>query len=196
MGLYEQLAQNFPEDFIEPFGSCLIIPIQAFKSEWAEQLKAENCSVFQSSLNNRMVFLVRKKNSNSQAQAEPPQAPPASQQQPKPDLKPLVWNEETFKLVEDMREQGLSYKSIVEKFKERGFKTSATTVLRKMKMRENDPTMSKSTAKANCEGSDGLFTEYLQASQMLYPKFKRACALLLREAAKVLEGKADVSSPV
>ena len=94
-----------------------------------------------------------------------------------------------------MRDQGFSYMRIAKRLREMGFKVSATTVLRKMKMRENDPTMSKST-KANCEGSDGLFTEYLQASQVLYPKFKRACALLLREAAKVLEGKADVSSPV
>ncbi|MEM0058133.1 MAG: hypothetical protein QXG09_04625 [Candidatus Bathyarchaeia archaeon] len=186
MSLYEQLAESFPEDFVEPYGVCLIIPPQAFKSEWAEQLKAENCSVFQSALNNRMVFLVRKKNSVS----EPPQAPSASQQQPKPDLKPLVWNEETFKLVENMRDQGFSYMRIAERLREMGFKTSATTVLRKMKMREREnKAEAKPTLKpqnSNCE--DDGFYELMQGAQLLYSHgLKRACALLLREASTMLE---------
>ncbi|MEM0058660.1 MAG: hypothetical protein QXG09_07335 [Candidatus Bathyarchaeia archaeon] len=190
MSLYEQLAESFPEDFVEPYGVCLIIPIQAFRSEWAEQLKAENCSVFQSALNNRMVFLVRKKNSNSQSVSEP-QAPPASQQQPKP-LKPFEWTPENFKLVEDMRDQGFSYMRIAERLREMGFKTSATTILRKMKMRERE---NKATPKPTPEADDGLFREILEGASVLYEKrLKRACALLLREASSMLEGY--VSSPV
>ncbi|MEM2263423.1 MAG: hypothetical protein QW160_04295 [Candidatus Bathyarchaeia archaeon] len=184
MSLYEQLAQNFCEDYIEPYGTCLIIPPQAFKSEWVEKLKAENCSVFQSALNNRIVFLVRKKNSNSQAQAEPPQAPP-SQPQPKPELKPLVWNEETFKLVQELRMQGFGYRRIAEKLKEMGFKVSSATILRKMKERENNP-MPKPTVD-NC-GDDGLFRELMQSAQLLYSHgLRKACSILLRQASSMLE---------
>ena len=187
MGLFEELAETYPLEDVHPYGLVLVVPHSSFKGEWKPILESEGVQIYTNSYNGRVCFFLRKKNSNSQAQAEP-QAPPASQQQPKPDLKPLVWNEQTFKLVWEMRERGLSYKSIALKLREMGFKTSATTILRKMKMRENDPTMPKPTAKANCEGSDGLFREILEGASVLYEKrLKRACALLLRQASNMIE---------
>ncbi|MEM3566806.1 MAG: hypothetical protein QXK18_08080 [Candidatus Bathyarchaeia archaeon] len=187
LSFYEELAQSFPEDYVEPYGTCLIIPPQAFKSEWVEKLKAENCSVFQSALNNRMVFLVRKKNSNSQAQAEP-QAPP-SQPQPKP-LKPFEWNEENIRLIQRLRAEGLSLRKISKRLAELGFKPPAhITISKKLKILEK-PAKTEAEPKPqalNCEADDGLFRELMQSAQLLYSHgFRRVCSLVLKEASRLL----------
>ncbi|MEM3580425.1 MAG: hypothetical protein QXH40_00050 [Candidatus Bathyarchaeia archaeon] len=186
MSFYEELAQSFPEDYVEPYGACLIIPPQAFKSEWAEKLKAENCSVFQSALNNRMVFLVRKKNSSSQGVSEP-QAPQASQDQSKP-LRPFEWNEENIRLIQRLRAEGLGLRRISKRLAELGFKPPAhITISKKLKALQK-PATTEAEAEPqalNCE-DDSLFKELMEASQMLYPRFKKACALLLKEASRLL----------
>ncbi|MEM3770172.1 MAG: hypothetical protein QXG76_03175 [Candidatus Bathyarchaeia archaeon] len=185
------MVSRFGCQTVEPFKEpVLIINSKDFKSEWEKLLRSEGCKILVSDYLGKAAFFIRKTGNgevqNSQAQADP-QAPPASQQQPKPELKPLVWNEETFKLIEDMRKQGFSYMRITEKLREMGFKTSATTVLRKMRERENKATPKPQEA-LNCEGSDSLFREILEGASLLYERrLKRACALLLRQASSMIE---------
>jgi len=60
MSLYEELKASFPEENVEPFGSCLIIPENVFEKEWENQLKQEGLQVFSQSYNGRVCFFVRK----------------------------------------------------------------------------------------------------------------------------------------
>ncbi|MEM3597171.1 MAG: hypothetical protein QXJ53_03480 [Candidatus Bathyarchaeia archaeon] len=182
MGLYEELSESYPEEETD-FGLCLLIPHSAFKPEWSEQLKAEGVKVFQQSYNGRLFFFLKKPNSNNQTEAAPTFEP---SEQPK-ELKPIMWNEQTFQLIEKLQKEGLGYRRIAEKLREMGIKTNPTSLLRKMKEKRGVADKPKTEA-LNCEGeNDGLFKEYLEASRLLYPKFKRATALLLREASRVLE---------
>ncbi|MEM3460477.1 MAG: hypothetical protein QXN36_01265 [Candidatus Bathyarchaeia archaeon] len=170
MGLYEQLSESFPlEDTF--FGSCLLIPHALFKPEWNEQLSKEGVKVFQQAYNGKLFFFLKKSDSNNENVAAKPS-----------ELKPIVWNEETYAFIEKLQKEGLSLRKIAAKMREIGFQVTHTSIAKKMKRR-----MAHSQSlNVQCEG-DGLFREFLEASETLYPKYRKACAVLLREAAKILE---------
>jgi len=65
MSFYEQLAQTFPEGDVPPYDVVLIVPAQAFKQEWREQLQKENVQIFTNSYNGRICFFLRKKSPQS-----------------------------------------------------------------------------------------------------------------------------------
>ncbi|MEM3459099.1 MAG: hypothetical protein QXN36_00715 [Candidatus Bathyarchaeia archaeon] len=173
MGLYESLTESFPlEETV--FGSCLLIPHALFKPEWNEQLSKEGVKVFQQAYNGKLFFFLKKSDGNGAVKS--PEEPKRQ------ELKPIVWNEETLRLVEKFRREGLSYYKIAAKMEEFGFKVAHTTIMKKLKRR-----MAHSQSlNVQCEG-DGLFREFLEALEILYPKYRKACAVLLREASKVLE---------
>ncbi|MEM3699698.1 MAG: hypothetical protein QXL57_02375 [Candidatus Bathyarchaeia archaeon] len=183
MGLYEELCESFPLEDIHPYGFVLIVPKEVFRSEWESQLKSEGVQIYTNSYNNRVCFFLRKKNTNSQAEAKPAE-------QPK-ELKPIEWNEETLRIVEKLRGQGLGYRKISQKLEEMGFKVSHTALMKKLKERNGNGAVAPMLAhskKLNPQNEDdSLFKEYLEASELLYPKYRKACAVLLREAAKQLE---------
>ncbi|MEM3695004.1 MAG: hypothetical protein QXJ11_03485 [Candidatus Bathyarchaeia archaeon] len=179
MGLYEILSESFPEEMTD-FGPCLLIPHSAFKPEWSEQLKAEGVKVFQQSYNGRLFFFLKKANSNSQGETVGAITPTFAEQF-KP--KPFVWNSELIEKLKALRLKGLGHRAIA-----RELNLKPHQVYRQLKKLEGDKADKPKTEALNCEGeNDGLFREYLTASQLLYPRFKRATALLLREASKVLE---------
>ncbi|MEM3551658.1 MAG: hypothetical protein QXV01_11280 [Candidatus Bathyarchaeia archaeon] len=179
MGLYEILSESFPEENTV-FGLCLLIPHSAFKPEWNEQLAKEGVKVFQQSYNGKMFFFLKKSNSNNQTvEAE---AKISEELKPEPkELKPIMWNEQTYAFIEKLQKEGLGYRKIAERFREMGVKTNATSLSQKMRKRN------KANLDSRNNEDDSLFKELLEASQLLYPKYKKACVLLLREAAKQLE---------
>ncbi|MEM0095797.1 MAG: hypothetical protein QW660_04095 [Candidatus Bathyarchaeia archaeon] len=179
LGLYEQLAQNFPEEQTV-FGTCLLIPHNAFKPEWESQLKAEGVKVFQQSYNGRMFFFLKKADGNQSQTVKVEPAPLNSKLQP--ELKPFKWTAENLEFVRRLRAQGLSFRAIERKLRDLGFKAHHITIARKLK--------AESKPKPNVENipnDDGLFQEYLESAMQLYPRYKRASAVLLKEAARILE---------
>ncbi|MEM3788890.1 MAG: hypothetical protein QXN95_03375 [Candidatus Bathyarchaeia archaeon] len=195
MGLYEQLAQNFPTEQTV-FGQCLLIPINLFKNEWNEQLKAENVKVFQQSYNGRMFFFLKKSNSNSNSQGvSESQAPSASQDvSPIGDtspLKPFEWTPENVELVKRLRAEGLGLRRISKRLAELGFKPPCyITISKKLKSLQKPATReaeAEPKPALNCEADDGLFRELMQSAQLLYSHgFRRVCSLVLKEASRLL----------
>ena len=186
MGLYEQLSLSFPEEQTV-FGTCLLIPTTAFKPEWESQLKAEGVKVFQQSYNGRMFFFLKKPNSNSQSDSQTPQAPPASQQQPKPMLKRFEWTPENFELVKRLRSEGLSLREISKRLSELGFKPPAHATIRR-KLNEIEDASTLKPQNSNCEVDGGLFHELMQSAQLLYSHgLRKACSILLKQASNMLE---------
>ncbi|MEM4704825.1 MAG: hypothetical protein QXJ02_07150, partial [Candidatus Bathyarchaeia archaeon] len=107
--------------------------------------------------------------------------------QPKP-LKRFEWIPENVELVKRLRAEGLGLRKISKRLAELGFKSPCyITISKKLKALQK-PAETEAEAEpkpSNCD--DSLFKELMEASQMLYPRFKKACALLLKEAVKVLE---------
>ncbi|MEM3873868.1 MAG: hypothetical protein QXU45_01880 [Candidatus Bathyarchaeia archaeon] len=180
MGLYEQLSLSFPEEQTV-FGVCLLVPHNAFKPEWNEQLKAEGVKVFQQSYNGKLFFFLKKADGNNQSQTVKVEPTP-SNSKPQPELKPFKWTAENLEFVKRLRAQGLSFRAIERKLRDLGFKAHHITIARKLK--------AESKPKPNIENipnDDGLFQEYLEGAMQLYPRYKRASAVLLKEAARILE---------
>ncbi len=181
MGLYEQLAENFPEELTD-FGLCLLVPVSAFRPEWNEQLRSEGVKVFQQSYNGRMFFFLKKPDSQS-VEAQPKLEP--SKQPLKP--KRFEWNEEIAGIVEQLRRQGLSHRKIALKLKEMGFNVSPTTIHRKLrrliqKVRNDD--------KDSLTVMDSL-GELISVLNLLYPKYRLACKVLLQNFQVFLEGEKE-----
>lgn len=184
--LYEQLSQTFPVEDVHPYGSVLVVPKEAFRSEWESQLRSEGIQIYTNSYNGRVCFFLRKKNSNSETLEGKSKPTPTSSEQPKP----FVWNNELIEKLKALRLKGLGHRAIA-----RELNLKPHQAYRKMKqlglIGKDNSLIVKPKPKVealNCEsGNDGLFKEYLEASQLLYPRFKKACAVLLREASRVLE---------
>jgi len=66
MGLFEQLSQTYPNEFVEPYGEVLVVPSKAFKQEWREQLENEGVQIYSNAFRGQACFFLRKK-----AQAQP-----------------------------------------------------------------------------------------------------------------------------
>ena len=143
-------------------------------------MKQEGVKVFQQSYRGKLFFFLKKNSENSSLNAKP--------SQPKPKPKPIEWNEKTIQEIKHMREQGYSFPKIAEIFQRRGFQINKGTLRVKFWMLTKNQKQQniEKVENANCE-PDNLFFELVEASKILYPKFKNACALLLREASKRIE---------
>jgi len=105
MGLFEELSQTFPLEFVEPYGEVLVVPVKAFKPEWRSRLEAEGIQTYTNAYRGQVCFFLRKKASN--------QAP---QELPQPNVETAVPTSSQPQNVEDavakLVEQGLGFKEI------------------------------------------------------------------------------------
>ncbi|MBS7637045.1 hypothetical protein KEJ37_06940 [Candidatus Bathyarchaeota archaeon] len=182
MGLYEELSQTYPLEDIYPYGLVLIVPKEVFKSEWESTLKNENVQIYTNSYNGRICFFLRKKeDGQNQSKSENVNVQPSTvEQSRKLKARRFEWSQSDLEALKQMRMQGLGIKQISLKLgKPRG------SVLGKLKSLKKLQTQNLQPQTRNFE-DDGLFKEYLEASQILYPKYRRACLLLLKKAEEVL----------
>lgn len=169
MGLYELLSQSYPEENVEPYGLCLIIPHSHFKHEWMEQLKGEGCQVFTQSYNGKVCFFIRKKQSQNQTETRVN----ASSSPGKPRRAKPWTREEEAELIR-LRNMGLNLKEIASKLNR-----SKGSVMGKIGALKRQPTPGVQTDKPQINANDSV-TELLNALNTLHPKYRRICLFLLR----------------
>jgi hypothetical protein len=68
MGLFEELSQTFPLEFVEPYGEVLVVPVKAFKPEWRSMLEAEGIQTYTNAYRGQTCFFLRKKRLNQSVQ--------------------------------------------------------------------------------------------------------------------------------
>ncbi|MGB9693220.1 MAG: hypothetical protein ACPLYF_00085 [Fervidobacterium sp.] len=172
MGLFEELSQSFPSEVVSPFGEVLIIPCKVFKTEWKPKLESEGVKIFVQAFKGESCFFLRK---HSQNEAD-------SQNKAEVEVQPLKWKprkfpewtEQELAYARKLRSEGLSYRKIAAKLNK-----SAHSVFKKLKELEKQNV-------TNMNDVD-VVKEFLSAASVLYPSHKRACKLLLEQAAKSLE---------
>ena len=176
MGLFEELAHSFPSEVVSPYGEVLIIPCKAFKSEWRQKLENEGVKIYSQGFNGEMCFFLKKRNQNeSEVEVQPI------------NFAHKTWSETEIAELLRLRSEGLSYREIAKKLNR-----SLHSVYHKSKqqttLRSDNKVSEASETKTEPKLNDDLVKEFLNAASVLYPKHKRACAYLLKEASnKILE---------
>ena len=165
MGLYEELAQSFPVEMVSPFGEVLIISSKVFKSEWRQKLENEGVKIYSQGFNGEMCFFLKKRNQNeSEVEVQPI------------NFAHKTWSETEIAELLRLRSGGLSYREIAKKLNR-----SLHSVYHKSKQQaDNKVSETSETPKLN----DDVVKELLSACSLLFPSHKRACKLLLEQAAR------------
>ena len=172
--LYEELAQSFPVEVVEPFGSVLVIPCKVFKNEWKPKLEVEGVKIFVQGFKGESCFFLRK---HSQNEAN-------SQNKAEVEVQPMklngkAWSETEIQEMLRLRKEGMSYRRIAMKINR-----NHASVYKKLKEYEKE---NRENPKS-CNVDDDVVKEFLEACSLLYPSHKRACAFLLKEASnKIIE---------
>ena len=168
MGLFEDLKEAWPTEDVSPYGLVVIIPTKIFKGEWRQKLENEGVKIYSQSFHGETCFFLKKRNQN-EAEVE---------------VQPINFAHKTWSQTEiaellRLRSEGLSYREIAKKLNR-----SLHSVYHKSKQQADNKVSETSETKTEPKLNDDVVKELLSACSLLYPSHKRACKLLLEQAAK------------
>ncbi|MEM2385874.1 MAG: GcrA family cell cycle regulator [Candidatus Bathyarchaeia archaeon] len=178
MPLFEELAQTFPVEVVEPFGEVLVIPVKAFREEWRSQLQNENVQIYLSGYRGQSCFLLKKK-------AVPSSDPAVSIAG---STKQKRWTKEEEVLLAKLLQEGASISQIAEKLgRKRGSVIGKITrIKRKNKQGE---TVGKNQNLAS-EKTD-LLKELICSLNLLFEHGYVFCCRVLLQNANMFIGETD-----
>jgi len=209
----EALKEHFPPQVLEPYGQVLIIPNRMFKRGWELELEAQGHRVFATSYNGESSFLVRldkgaprNQNSNQPKPVENKLTNEPSSEKlviPTGTEKPIVkgrkkpWTLEEEDRLKVMLKKGMSQRAIGEclgrsrvSIQGKVQRMSLVEVrLEPTKTTETDTTPNPLTVDKDPVVEGDVVKELLEATSLLYPKYRYACKVLLSEAASKMEEK-------
>jgi len=177
--LYEQLKETWPCEVVEPYGMVLIIPAKVFRNEWREQLEKEGAKIYSQGYHGETCFFLKANSEGKETHEK---------------LKRRRWTSLEDQRLRELHGKGLSFKqigkelnrsrhSIMHKVQALGLGKAS---LKAQHTKQDKPSIETK----NCSLEDDVVKELLAACSVLYPQYRNATAILLREASnKILEAK-------
>ncbi|MBS7616235.1 hypothetical protein KEJ45_03435 [Candidatus Bathyarchaeota archaeon] len=163
MPLFEQLAEKFGLKQIDPFGTVVPVPSKDYMNMWTSQLDSEGVQILQGRLDGKVCFFLRKKSNQPQQSSQP------------------EWTPELVEKLKLLRNQKLGHRAIAKQLglKEhkvyKKLKELGLIAVGKKQKADSEPvsTVNKPT---------DLLGELISSLNLLYPKHKLACKVLLQNA--------------
>lgn len=191
--LFETLRQSFLEEVIEPFGVVTVIPIKAFKSQWKERLESEGIKIYTNNYGSQICYFLKK---SEKKQNQGSSVIEESSIQPEPDSKPSPvkekkpWTLEERQILMELYSEGASVQEISQKLHRSIFSVAAAVRHLPEPLKRKYTTKPKADpeiAAAQASLDDSIIKEFLLAATVLYPKYRRASAFLLKEISSKME---------
>jgi len=182
--LFQKLQETYPTENLQPYGLITIVPAKAFKDEWKEKLEAEDVKIYTNNYGSQVCFFLKKTE----------QKPIEAKSEKKP-LKIGFWTLEEETTFKELYSQGLSVKQIAERLNRSVFVVAAKVRYLKPQIRKEKPEEAKPKTKDKevadpSSLNDDVVKEFLEASALLYPSHKTACAFLLKAASdRIMENR-------
>ena len=188
--LMDSLKHEYPQEHINAFGKCLVIPSKAFLPEWEEQLKRQDYKTFMQARNGETCVFIRLEKSVT---VEKPEK--------RTSAFPRRWTEREVEQLKELVGIGLKPSEIASKLDRSRF-----SVLGKMQrmnftqpeptsmlepIASSNPTLGFESQEPTVSIGDDVIKEFLGACSLLYPTYKTACAYLLREASNKILGETE-----
>jgi hypothetical protein len=118
--LYEEIKKSFPEEELELYGLCLVVPSKAFDRSWESKLETESVKVFSSSYGNQACFFLRKSQAKRTEEAAlPPEG--LTSDSGEPQISPQTqkhhnsWTSENIELLKELYGKGTPVQEIAAK---------------------------------------------------------------------------------